>query len=260
MIIIGRGGGAAEDLWAFNDEALVRAIAACSVPVVSAVGHEIDVTLSDLVADCRAATPSQAAEIVVPDRGVTRRELAASERRLHLVFERIVLDVRARWEDAGHRLEKRGRSILGELRGRWLQAERSLERQGRALAREPRLRLRALEKRLAAQHPRLRIERDRDRLRQAERALARVGARLGQEQRLRLAKAASKLDALSPLSVLQRGYAVVRDDVGRVLRDSGEAIVGQSLEIKLRSGGLRVEVRERIAEPKHRGAEEGGES
>ena len=92
LIIAGRGGGSLEDLWAFNDEQVARAIFAATTPVISAVGHEVDVTLSDLVADVRAATPSHAGELVVPDRMALRRRLEDLERALVLACERAVLD------------------------------------------------------------------------------------------------------------------------------------------------------------------------
>ncbi|MBC8067075.1 MAG: exodeoxyribonuclease VII large subunit, partial [Deltaproteobacteria bacterium] len=104
VIILGRGGGSAEDLWAFNDERLARAIAACRVPVVSAVGHEVDVTICDLVADVRAATPSQAAELVVPDHAALRSALEVRTGRLHRALQRHGLDRRARLEQGLLRL------------------------------------------------------------------------------------------------------------------------------------------------------------
>src|SRR5690606_10240449 len=87
VVIVGRGGGSAEDLWAFNDERVARAIAACRVPIVSAVGHEVDVTIADLVADLRAATPSNAAELVVPERSAVLERIASAERRLARAME-----------------------------------------------------------------------------------------------------------------------------------------------------------------------------
>ncbi|MCA9653895.1 MAG: exodeoxyribonuclease VII large subunit, partial [Myxococcales bacterium] len=142
VVIIGRGGGSVEDLWAFNDERLARAVAACPVPVVSAVGHEVDVSICDLVADLRAATPSHAAELVVPDLRAVVQRLELLSRRLARALERCTLDERARLEAARARLS----------------------RVGHRLADPRRERLEALRRRLEACHPRRRLDRDRRRL------------------------------------------------------------------------------------------------
>src|SRR5690606_33499313 len=126
VVIIGRGGGAIEDLWGFNDEALARDIAAYPVPVVSAVGHEVDGTICDLVADVRAATPSQAAELVVPDRLALRDRLDGLERRMCRVIERSTLDARSRLEQATTQLKSVIRTHVGRARGRIQERERRL--------------------------------------------------------------------------------------------------------------------------------------
>ncbi|MGH7582805.1 MAG: exodeoxyribonuclease VII large subunit, partial [Gemmatimonadales bacterium] len=113
--IIGRGGGGKDDLAAFNDEAVCRAIAACTVPVISAVGHEVDITLADLVADVRAATPSQAAEFALPDRHAVAGRMAASRKRLNRALGSLVAMRRARLERTRDRMAA---ALLGQLRGR----------------------------------------------------------------------------------------------------------------------------------------------
>jgi exodeoxyribonuclease VII large subunit len=224
VVIIGRGGGSVEDLWAFNDEGLARAVAAARVPVVSAVGHEIDVTLCDLVADKRAATPSHGAELVVPDRTQRVDRLADLRQRLGRALKRRVLDERGRLERLAHDLGTSGRS----------------------LTMRPRARLVELEGRLREEHPRARLARDRRRLDVLRTRLEGEGQRMTRSQRLRLARATGKLEALSPLAVLGRGYAVVTNAAQRVLTDAGQAKSNDELEVRLHRGRLRTRVVQRL--------------
>jgi exodeoxyribonuclease VII large subunit len=239
---VARGGGSAEDLAAFNDEALARAIASCKVPVVSAVGHEVDFTIADFVADVRAPTPSGAAELVVPSFEELEHRLAETTRRLMRDGRRIIAEARLRLD--------------GEL-GRGAQALKTqLARRRRALDGD--------QKRLAGLHPRARLHRDRAALDQlTRRLLAWPEARLPREhqqleqlgQRLALrmtqaldgrkrtlALAAGRLDAMSPLAVLQRGYALARRADGHVLVDAAQVEPGDSLEVKLARGRLDCRV------------------
>ncbi len=197
VIIVGRGGGSLEDLWAFNEERVARAIAATPVPVVSAVGHEIDITLADLAADCRAATPTAAASLVVPDAAALAHQLAQRSGAL-------------------------GRAAQAVLRVR---RERlaALQR----LLRDPRR---------ALQSERLRIDELAER---ARRALL-VSLRLAGA---RLRGAGEQLKALSPMAVLERGYAIVRrTDDGRVVQAAAQLGAGDVLELTFREGGARVRV------------------
>lgn len=245
VVIIGRGGGSAEDLWAFNDERLARAVAACPVPVVSAVGHEVDVTICDLVADVRAATPSHAAELVVPDLHGVRHRLDALSRRLGRALERSTLDERARLEA--------GRARLHGL--------------GLRLCQEPRARIEALSRRLEAHHPQRRLARDRRRLEglmarlhtagrdlapsargrlaTLDRRLATAGVAIPRRARLRLARAAGALHALSPLGVLERGYAVVTDEGGEAIVDAARVREGDAITVRLHRGRLWARVTDR---------------
>jgi exodeoxyribonuclease VII large subunit len=242
VIIIGRGGGSSEDLHAFNNEGLARAIAVCTVPVVSAVGHEIDITLCDLVADRRAATPSQAGELVVPDREALLERLTERHARLVRLIERRMVDLGARVQWASTRLERWGQGMVRREREHLRSARRQLELSARKTARALRAEHADLAERLAAQHPRVRIAKARARLHELERRLIQAGKGMTATLRPELARAAGKLDALSPLAVLGRGYALVQADEGRVVREAASVIVDQPLRVRLHRGELDVRV------------------
>ncbi len=240
-IILGRGGGASDDLMAFNDERVVRRVASLRVPVVSAVGHEIDFTLTDLAADVRAATPSQAAELVIPDASARRDTLTRLGRQLTRAMHARVLEDRATTERLRNRLSDprfliaERQQDLDELRGGLSRfADRTIARRKQTLA--------LLDRRLAARHPRAVLA-------QARGALGPLSARLGAGMRMRLGalgrdlgERATRLDSISPLSVLGRGYAIARRADGRALRRAGEIAVGDPLEITLHQGRLGATV------------------
>jgi exodeoxyribonuclease VII large subunit len=241
VLVIGRGGGSSEDLMAFNDERVVRRVAAVKVPVVSAVGHEIDTTLTDAVADVRAATPSQAAEMVVPDHA----SRADTMRRLESALARAM---RARLLEDAH--------VVARLRGalsdpRFLIAERQqwldelslrLERRvGRDVARH-RARVESLRARLSARHPRTVVA-------NAKAELGPLSARLSSAMELRLrrdasaiASLATELDALSPLAVLSRGYAIATREDGRAVRAATDVAPGDAISVRVHRGRLRATV------------------
>ncbi len=271
VIIIGRGGGSTEDLWAFNDERLARAIAACRVPVVSAVGHEVDVTICDLVADVRAATPSQAAELVVPDRAVLRSALDLRATRLRRALERHALDRRAQLEQAVLRLAACGRALPIRARRVLRRLETTLAEQHprariaadrrRLLAARVRLfarggelpvaaveRLRRLELRLRAAGTTL-VPRTRAELAATTLRLRSAGAQLPVQARLRLTRSEAALQALSPLAVLERGYAVVTDEAGKVLTEAAALSVGDGIHVRLRHGMVHATIQRLVPEP-----------
>lgn len=244
VIIVGRGGGSLEDLWAFNEEPVARAIATATVPVISAVGHEIDVTISDLVADIRAATPSAAAEIVVAGRDELLGRVDQLSDRLRATLRDTVrrlltsvLELDRRPGVAGWpaRLAIRGRHAA-ELTHALTQATRST-----LVTRERRLRSAQLK--LEAHEPGRRLEASRTRLVVA-------GERLGaaivhRRQRLegRLGDLTGRLEALSPLGVLARGYAVCWNaNRTAIVRDASAVSVGDDVAITLRLGQLTCTV------------------
>ena len=241
VVIIGRGGGSNDDLMVFNDERVVRRVAKIRVPVVSAVGHEVDTTLTDWVADVRAATPSQAAELVVPDMAARAEALARMCRALaRAVQGRVTADahllgrLRSKIADPRFAIAERQQHI-DELRAR-------LERRfGRAAGRR-RASLEALCARLSSRHPRTVVA--------AARAdLGPLVARLSAATELRvqvahgvLGEAASRLDALSPLSVLSRGYSIATRADGRAIRRASDVRPGDDITVRVHDGRLHATV------------------
>ncbi len=222
VLIIGRGGGSLEDLWAFNDEGLARAIADCPVPVVSAVGHEVDFTIADFVADVRAPTPSGAAEMVVPDRDDWLRAINSYAARIARLGERTL-------EDRSQTLDWLTRRLVQTS------PQRTLMRQhGRLNDMQRRLRL-AIRQGVAQQRPVLASLWQR---------LQISGIRTVGDAQHRLQLAARGLHAVSPLATLDRGYAIVEDaDTGKVLVDAADATVGSDIRARLASGELTATVK-----------------
>ena len=198
VIIIGRGGGSIEDLWAFNDERLAREIAASTIPVISAVGHETDFTICDFVADLRAPTPSAAAELVFPDRLALKAELDA---RLARIGALTLSGVQAR---------KRQLQTLS--------ASRALRSPATVLA----------EKQMRVDELWLRLQS--------------AGQQMTERKKQTLGAAVGKLEALSPLAVLQRGYAVATDRDGGVATSASAFEVGQSMTVRFADGAVNATV------------------
>ena len=250
VVVIGRGGGSGEDLMAFNDERVVRRVARMRVPVVSAVGHEVDFSLTDLVADVRAATPSQAAELVVPE----LRARAAAWQRAHGALQRAVL---ARLTRIRTRIE-RARSRLSDPRFTIAERQQELDELHTRLRRctaetvaSQRAALELLTRRLYAPSARGVGERAR-RAGSAQCALAQRRAQRGLARaHSRLSDAAVRLDGLSPLTILGRGYAIATRADGRALRSAEDVAVGDEIGIRLGRG--RVLGRCRGCAPTNRG-------
>ncbi len=246
VIIVGRGGGSIEDLWAFNEEVVARAIAESPVPVISAVGHETDVTIADFVADRRAPTPSAAAEIVVSAKDEFSERIDRLEGRVRASARRRVQDLR---RDV-HLLDRR--PALAGFPSRVATRERLTSELTHALVRTVRARLGAhvrrsaqLGRRIDTLDLRRRLAGIRTRLVTADgRLTAAVGDRRHRSHVL-LRECASRLESLSPLAVLGRGYAVAwTDDRSRVLRDAADTRPGDRLRITLGRGEIGCEVRD----------------
>ena len=245
VLILCRGGGSIEDLWAFNDERLARAIVDCPIPVVSAVGHEVDFTIADFVADVRAPTPSGAAEIVVPDQREWLARVGTLAARLAKLGRRSVEDRAQALDWLARRLAQaspsgnvaRQAERLGGLRQRLAAAARhSLLERERALE--------ATRGKLLRRSPALRLERSLHRLSDLRGRL--VSAATGQCAALahRLELSMRALHSVSPLATLERGYAIVLDDDGRALSSVADLSAGDTIRARLSDGSLTADVRD----------------
>ncbi len=246
LIILCRGGGSMEDLWAFNDEAVARAIRACIPPVVSGVGHETDFTIADFAADLRAPTPTSAAEQACPDRQALATRLENLARSLRRPLENRLRQWEQRLDNLAARLPSPGRQLatrrerLDELAQRLVRARRQHQ--------ETRLRqLQHLAYRLDHQRPELGARRE-----TMDILALRLGHAWQQRQQHwagRLQQAAQGLRQLDPHAVLARGYAMVFDAAGQAVRDAGELNSGDRLQVVLARGEAQVQVTQ-VAPPR----------
>ncbi len=237
VVIVARGGGSLEDLWTFNQERVARAIAGCSVPVISAVGHETDFTIADFVADLRAPTPSAAAELVVPTRESLLEALETTERRL-LQTVRLKIATRAR---ALHRVEV-DRAALHRTIGRRMQRVDELEyrvkEQMRASMERRKKALDRARSSIAQLDVRLRFAGIRRRIESAEEALRQLARLRLTRAQGRLAPLQAHLVQLSPLKILDRGYAIV-ENRGKIVKAPQDAPASSEVDIRVAEGRLR---------------------
>jgi exodeoxyribonuclease VII large subunit len=222
VLLLTRGGGSIEDLWAFNDESVARAIHASTVPVISAIGHEIDFTIADFVADARAPTPSAAAEMLVADAAEVRRRL---ERDRHVLASTLRRHLRALAQRVDH-----GQARLRNLHPR-------------ARLRAGRERLTALRLRLRGSHPRTHMQPWHEHLVGLSRRLRHSTAARLRLSQLRTRELARALHAISPLATLQRGYAILSNPAnGEIVRSTAQAQPGISLRARVADGEFDVRV------------------
>ncbi|EMX9179127.1 exodeoxyribonuclease VII large subunit [Citrobacter sedlakii] len=244
VLIVGRGGGSLEDLWSFNDERVARAIFASRIPVVSAVGHETDVTIADFVGDLRAPTPSAAAEMVSRNQQELVRQLQSAQQRLGMAMDYFLANRSRRFTQLHHRLQQqhpqlrlaRQQTALERLQQRMnIAIDSQLKRSGQQQFR--------LLQRLNHQNPQPRIHRAQSRVQQLEYRLAdTIRARLSLT-RERFGNAVTHLEAVSPLSTLARGYSVTSSADGNVLKHTKQVKAGDLLTTRVTDGWVESEVK-----------------
>lgn len=243
VLIVGRGGGSSEDLWAFNEEIVARAIRASHIPVISAVGHEIDFTIADFVADLRAPTPSAAAEIVAASEAEVLRRLQTLTSDLSRSMSYGLLAARSELQSlAMSPVFAEFPSRIRELSARVDRAEASAKDAKDAKVRRLSERLRGLGERLSPIGLSAKVSENRKRLALLDHRNVAAGGELTRKRQLELETTMAKLDAMSPLSVLTRGYSLTQKASGEIVRDAHQTQVGERLNIRLSNGKLEVEV------------------
>ncbi|RDH92325.1 MAG: exodeoxyribonuclease VII large subunit [endosymbiont of Seepiophila jonesi] len=244
LLILSRGGGSLEDLQAFNDEQVARAVYASRIPLVTGIGHEIDFTIADFVADQRAATPSAAAELVSPDQAAWRLRLQRLQQQMTLRWQQQFTNLQIRLRSLSGRLERQhvGQRLLQRSQ-RLDELTQRLHQIQRQLAERQQSRLQSLQNRLLAQSPERQIER----LKFSHKTLQ---SRLRQQiegrivgQHNRLSQLARDLHTLSPLNTLERGYAIVsREKNGQIIHAADEVAVGDTVKARVAKGQLICQV------------------
>ncbi|HEY7640128.1 MAG TPA: exodeoxyribonuclease VII large subunit [Steroidobacteraceae bacterium] len=249
VLILVRGGGSLEDLWAFNEESVARAIYDCTIPIVSGIGHEVDFTIADFVADVRAPTPSGAAELAVPDSSEWLRNVVRLTGRLTTALGRKLKAHQDRASWLARRLQQLHPGVELRQRAQRLDdLELRLIRVLRSNLGERQRTLAQLAAELRQHSPALRVATARARLEAARATIDKIAHRTLEQQRNRLAIAVRTLDAFSPLATLERGYAIVTDSKGTVITNAQDVRAGQLIDARLTQGTIRARI-ERTTSP-----------
>jgi len=245
VLIVGRGGGSLEDLWAFNEEVVARAVSSSRIPVISAVGHEVDFTIADFVADVRAPTPSAAAEMVVKSREELDAHLVHLFRRLVLAADHLMSGRKSRIAGLVRAL-KDPSLLVGHLMQRIDDLSVRLERAFRSARQSRRESLTNYLHRLRLSKPALEVERNRERLIVRSAAMETAMARILERQREKISVSAAELHVLSPLATLDRGYSITRRPAdGKIIRDSSWLEIDDILRLTFRKGSASCVVKSR---------------
>jgi exodeoxyribonuclease VII large subunit len=248
VLIVGRGGGSIEELWAFNEEAVARSIFLSHIPVISAVGHETDFTIADFVADVRAATPTAAAEIAVP-------HIQELERRIEMLTGQLATSLRYQVRRLRERLERLQRSyVLRQPERHVMQYEQELDRLQQRLtraARQYRIQKQAqwkeIHRHLLQYNPQVATQRAGERLVHQQQRLRRAMEIIMKEYKQQLGRQLDKLDTLSPLKVMRRGYSLVfkeTEETEQLITTAEQASIGEKIAVRLADGELKCRVEE----------------
>jgi len=242
VLILARGGGSMEDLWCFNDESLALCIYQCDIPIVTGIGHEIDFTIADFVADCRAATPSAAAELVTPERAVLSNQVNVYRQHLNQRLRQIMLQKTQQLQLCRQALRHPAQQLL-------FQAQRCDELEQRLNAhialKLERLhnRLSVFAQRIRSCNPQPQLHRLQESLQRLQRGLGTALRRFLLERKTTLRTTVRQLDAVSPLATLSRGFSIVSLTATQtIVRDSNTVRLGDTIHIQLAQGGLQAEV------------------
>jgi exodeoxyribonuclease VII large subunit len=239
VLLVGRGGGSIEDLWCFNEECVARAIVACRIPVISGVGHETDFTIADFAADMRAATPTAAAELAATPRADWLASLQADAGDLQRAMSRILSEANQTLDNYSRRLLNPSAQIAHQ-RLKLVSMSAALTHAVRAPVGRHGVALAQLQQRLARHRPDMRAVREK--LVSEQRHLTASICNQVKQRRDALGALAAQLELLNPQRTLERGYAIVSDAKGHVLRSPGQIKVHQPLHVRLAEGSAEVGV------------------
>ncbi|WP_415911845.1 exodeoxyribonuclease VII large subunit [Neptuniibacter sp. QD37_11] len=247
VLVVGRGGGSLEDLQAFNNEQVARTLFDCEIPTISAVGHEVDVVITDFIADIRAATPSAAAELVSPDQQELQLRLNQLSLRLKRQQKQQLFTAKQQLSNLQSRLRHPGQ-ILKEQAQRLDHVELKLNNQIRRILAQKQIKYQQLEGRLKAQSPEQLLLRREEQLHSLHQRLKQACQSNLKSQQLKLSSLASQLQTVSPLATLERGYSITKDSDKKVIQSASDVVSGQKIEVHLHKGQLHCSVDEVITE------------